>query len=203
MHPNSAFRTAPPATNLAFARERGFGTLSVNGAAGPLAAHLPFVISQDGQTLLTHLVRSNPLAAVLPSDALMAVTGPDSYVSPDWYGVDDQVPTWNYVAVHLRGRLELRPQEELYELLERQTAEFEALLQPKAPWTPDKMPRDLLRRMMRSIVPCRMRIADVQGTWKLGQNKPEDARLAAADQIAVGGVGSDIALLAMFMRSAR
>lgn len=201
MHPNSAFRTAPLETNLAFARERGFGLLSVNGPAGPLAAHLPFVISQDGQTLLTHLVRSNPVAAALPSEALMAVSGPDSYVSPDWYGMDDQVPTWNYVAVHLRGRLELRPPEELYDVLERQTAAFEALLRPKPPWTPDKMPQDLMQRLMRAIVPCRMRIEDVQGTWKLAQNKPDEARLAAADQIAIGGIGSEIALLAMFMRS--
>jgi len=54
-----------------------------------------------------HLVRSNPIAQCLRAGerkAVLAVSGPDAYVSPDWYArMPDQVPTWNYVAVHLRG----------------------------------------------------------------------------------------------------
>ena len=34
----------------------------------------------------------------------LIVEGPEGYISPDWYGVADQVPTWNYVAVHLVGK---------------------------------------------------------------------------------------------------
>ena len=59
------------------------------------------------------------------------MSGPDSYISPDWYEVPDQVPTWNYVAVHLTGTLELRPQEELLDLLDRQSALFEARVRPE------------------------------------------------------------------------
>ena len=106
MHPNSAFRQTSAAANLAFARARGFGMLTLNGPEGPLAAHVPFLIDAEGTALDLHLARSNPIArAPLPASALMAVSGPDAYISPDWYGVADQVPTWNYVAVHLRGTL--------------------------------------------------------------------------------------------------
>ncbi|MHC0052250.1 FMN-binding negative transcriptional regulator [Actibacterium sp. D379-3] len=180
MHPNPAFRATPRETNLAFARQAAFGTLMVNGPDGPLAAHVPFLLSQDGTVLETHLVRSNPVARTLPAPALIAVQGPEGYISPDWYDLPDQVPTWNYVAIHLRGTLELCPADGLRDLLDRQSAFFEDRLAPKPPWTADKMPAETLQKMMRAIVPCRMRITDVQGTWKLGQNKPDTARLSAA-----------------------
>ena len=102
MHPNPAFRKTAADRNLAFARARGFGVLSVNGPDGPLMAHVPFLLSDDGTMADLHLARSNAvIAAGLPAQAILAVIGPDAYVSPDWYGVADQVPTWNYIAVHL------------------------------------------------------------------------------------------------------
>lgn len=92
----------------------------------------------------------------------------------------DQVPTWNYVAVHLIGRLELQPQNRLRELLDRQSAVFENRLAPKPAGTTAKMNPEALERMMWHIVPCRLAIEDVQGTWKLKQNKATEARLGAA-----------------------
>lgn len=54
--------------------------------------------------------------------------------------------------------------------------------------------------MMRQIVPCRMEITAVDGTWKLGQNKPDAARLAAADGLEDAGIGAEAAALAGLMR---
>lgn len=203
MHPNPAFRTESADRNLAFARERGFGTLTINGDAGPLASHVPFLLAADGTSTELHLVRSNPIARVLtaPRPALLAVSGPDSYVSPDWYQIDDQVPTWNYVAVHLRGRLELLPSDLLRGHLDRLAAAFETRLLPKQPWLADKMPPDVLDRFMRMILPCRLTVEDVQGTWKLNQNKPEAARRAAADGIETAAIGQELAQLARLMRT--
>jgi transcriptional regulator len=68
--------------------------LSVNGAAGPLASHIPFE-SATGEVFL-HLTRSKPFArTALPLPALLAISEPVAYVSPDWYGAVDQVLTWN------------------------------------------------------------------------------------------------------------
>ncbi len=203
MHPNPAFRTESADRNLAFARERGFGTLTINGDAGPLASHVPFLLAADGMSAELHLVRSNPIARVLtaPRPALLAISGPDSYVSPDWYQIDDQVPTWNYVAVHLRGRLELLPSDLLRGHLDRLAAAFETRLLPKQPWLADKMPPDVLDRFMRMILPCRLTVEDVQGTWKLNQNKPEAARRAAADGIETAAIGQELAQLARLMRT--
>lgn len=201
MHPNPIFHDADTAQNLRFARERGFGVLALSAEGAPLISHVPFLLSEDGNWAELHLVRSNPIVRALkaPRPAKLAVNGPDGYVSPDWYGVPDQVPTWNYTAVHLTGKLELRPQEELPDLLDRQAAVFEARLLPKPPWTATKMDAEALMRMMRMIVPVRMLVTGVDGTWKLSQNKPEAARAAAAEKI-VNSTGAELDGLAALMR---
>ena len=202
MHPNPVFRQTARARNIAFAREQGFGILAVGTEAAPLLSHIPFLLSDDGETADFHLVRSNPIARLLdaPKPARLAVQGPHSFVSPDWYEVADQVPTWNYVAVHLVGEIEFRPQAEMRDLLDRQSAHFEDRLLPKTPWTTSKMTPEVLDRMMRQIVPCRMRVTEIHGTWKLGQNKDDAVRLRAADAAEQAGQGQETAALAALMR---
>jgi len=201
MHPNPIFRKATREENLSFAREQSFGLLAISIAGAPLISHIPFLVSQDGTRVEFHLVRSNPIARIKgPLRARLAIQGPHGYVSPDWYGVEDQVPTWNYIAVHLVGEVELRPAEELRALLDRQSALFEARLMPKPPWIADKMTPDVLERMMRQIVPCRMRVDRVEGSWKLNQNKHDEVRLNAARNIAANGLGTETRLLAKMMR---
>lgn len=202
MHPNPVFRQETTAENLGFASARGFGVVSINGSEGPLLAHIPFVITPDNRGIEMHLVRSNPIARALrdgPQQAVIAISGPDAYISPDWYGVDDQVPTWNYVAVHLRGMLELRPQEELRGIIDRLSAQMEARLEPKPIWRSDKMNPEALAKMMRQIVPLHMRITDIDGTWKLNQNKSAQARLGAANALSEGGFGVEIEQLSKLM----
>lgn len=204
MHPNPVFHTAQAQENLAFARERAFGVLAVQGDGAPMLSHVPFLLNDEGDRADLHLVRSNPIVRALktPLEARIAVSGPDGYVSPDWYEVPDQVPTWNYVAVHLTGVLELRPEAELRALLDRQSALFEDRLLPKTPWTADKMDTETLARMMRTIVPCRLTVTGVDGTWKLNQNKSPAVRLRAADYMDAYGMGAETRRLAALMRGA-
>ena len=204
MHPNPIFRSAPAARNLGSARERGFGTLCVCAGARPLVAHVPFLLDAEGRSAELHLMRSNPVAraAAQPVEAALAVTGPDAYVSPDWYGVADQVPTWNYVAVHLRGTLHPVPEDQLHAVLDRLSAHFEGELAPKRPWTSAKMTPGVMERMMRSVLPFRLEVAEIDGTWKLGQNKTPEARAGAAGGIEAWGIGQETRLLAALMRGA-
>ena len=201
MHPNPAFRQTPAAERLAFARSRGFGTLCINGETGPLLAHVPFLVTEtEGLCALIHLARSNPIArAVLPTPAVVAVTGPESYISPDWYGAEDQVPTWNYVAVHLRGRLEPLPPETLRPMVDDLSALFEARLLPKTPWTSGKMSAGSMERMLRMILPFRLVIEAVDATWKLGQNKTPGQRAGAVDGLKAWHEPSPRAELARLM----
>ncbi len=202
MHPNPVFHDADSARNISFARKRAFGVLAVTAEDGPHLSHIPFLLSENGSTAELHLVRSNPIARMDegPHRAKIVVSGPDSYVSPDWYGVQDQVPTWNYIAVHMTGTLERLPQEVMHDMLNRQSAAYEEQLIPKTPWTTDKMTPDVLEKMMRMIVPFRFTLTGVDGTWKLGQNKPEAVRISAAEHMADHGIGSEVAIIAAMMR---
>ena len=208
MHPNPVHRPATPERNLAFARERGFGVLVVSGdegTAGPLLSHIPFLMAEGGRAVHAHLVRANPIAGLLAAGerpAVLAVSGPDGYVSPDWYGAEpDQVPTWNYVAVHLRGTLRLRPEEALRPHLDALSARFEEALRPKPPWRTSKVAPDRLASMMRAIVPIELAVESVDGTWKLNRNKTDEVRLRAAAHMGAEGFGQEVALLSTLMQS--
>jgi len=201
MHPNQTFRKANGELNISFARERSFGTLAINADSGPLLSHIPFLLSEDGTYLEAHLVRSNPILKCLDSeiDAVIAVNGGDTYISPDWYELDNQVPTWNYVAVHIRGKLMRLPQDQLSGILERLSSQFETRLLPKPEWKMDKVEQDTLEKLQSMIVPISMQVSSIDGTWKLAQNKPEDARLAASQQVKSNGIGQEIGEIASLM----
>lgn len=205
MHPNPAFRAEAPARALEAARARGFGVLTVASETGVLAAHVPFVLDPEGGRAELHMVRSNPVARALRGgalDALLVVSGPDAYVSPDWYGEPDKVPTWNYVAIHLRGHLALLPEAALRGHLDRLAASFEARLAPKPPWTADKMTPDVLAGLMRQIVPAEISGIGVDSTFKLNQNRSAPARERAATALDAGGTpGAETAALARLMRA--
>ena len=206
MHPNPVFRREPRESALELARERGFGVFTVAGPEGVLAAHAPFVLN-DERRVLAHLVRVNPLARHLgsgPVRALLIVSGPDGYVSPDWYGESQLVPTWNYVAVHLRGELRLLDDMALRPILERLSETFEARLAPKPPWRTDKVDEGLLARMMRQIIPIEMSVDTVESTFKLNQNRSDSARAGAAAALAAGGTpGMETRALAALMEDVR
>lgn len=65
------------------------------------------------------------------------------------------------------------------------SAVHETRLLPKKPWHSDKMSEGTLPRMMRMILPFRLLITSVEGTWKLNQNKPAEARAKAARALAM------------------
>ena len=203
MHPNPSFRKTATADALAFATESGFGVLAVNGPEGPICAHVPFTLHDDGALLRAHLMRSNPVFRVLRDEevpALMTVSGPDAYISPDWYGIADQVPTWNYLAVTLRGSLNALPDSALRDVLDGLSDEFEARLAPKARWQMDKMTPSTRTRMMRMIAPVEMSVTVVESTYKLGQNKPGSARYAAAEALPTSGIDQEVAMLATIIQ---
>ena len=202
MHPNPAFRAETRDRALALVRDRGFGTLAVNAEGGPLLSHVPLLLAEDGASADLHLVRSNPIARLGETAAVIAVMGPDAYVSPDWYEVPDQVPTWNYAAVHLRGTLRPLPADAMHDMLDRQSAAYEARLLPKRPWTTAKMDPDVLARMMRQILPFRLEVEAVDATFKASQNKPDEVRLRAADAVGAHRIGQEAALMRALMRGA-
>jgi transcriptional regulator len=155
------------------------GALVTHGPGGLFASHLPFV--HDGDRLLGHIARANPHPERAPdgSDCLVILQGPEAYVSPNWYlskAIDGrQVPTWNYEAVHVRGRLRwFSDPDRLMDVLQRLTERFEA--GSPEPWRVSDAPADYVERLARGVVGIEVEIVEITAKRKLSQNKPQADR---------------------------
>lgn len=188
MYVPRAFRTDSDEA-IHFLKERAFGTLVIDGADGPTGVQVPFLTldQDDGSVNLElHVARANPIHELIGAGrkALLICQGPDAYISPDWYGVADQVPTWAYRAVHVHGMAHVLPDTEIRGVVDRLSAHFEARLAPKKPWTSDKTAPDKLAAMTRAIVAIGIAVESIEGADKLNQHKGETALRGAARGLA-------------------
>lgn len=187
MHPNAAFRTEDRALMEALIDEIGFGMVFATTPDGPRVAHTPLVWTEDG-AIQFHLARGNALTRHLDGmTALAVITGPEGYVSPRWYADAEQVPTWNYVALELEGRVRRMDADGLLGLLETLSAREEARVTEGKPWTLAKMPESKLRPMLGAIVGFELEIQAWRPTFKLSQNKPSDERERVASGLETQG----------------
>jgi len=189
--------TPPPfksdrAASLAFAEARGFGTVCAFDGKKPIASLLPFYLNyaDDGTPrALFHVARGNPLVKLADgtSSWLLAVNGADAYVSADWYVSADQVPTWLYQSVHLTGTVRTLAEDELAAQVDALSAKFEGWLAPKKPWTSAKVTAGRLEMLKKAIVGFVMTIEEVEGSFKLNQQKSEVDYAAVANALAAQG----------------
>ena len=172
MHPNSRFGWDDRGEMLAFLDRLSFCTIVVGDSRGLAVAHAPVTVVDDGAAVQFHVSRANVAAPRFDGvHGLLSCIGPHGYISPDWYGTDDQVPTWNYVAVECEGPIRRMNADEGAALLDRLGALHEAALLPKAPWTRGKMSPGRFDAMLNAIICFEMRIEALRGTRKLGQTK--------------------------------
>ena len=179
-------------------RTNVFATL-VTEISGRLdATHVPVVLdAQRGAlgTLRFHLARANPASKALADkrEVLMVFTGPHTYISPDWYANENLVPTWNYAVVHAYGTPRTVDETELRHLLDDITASQEDGL-AKKPWTTNKMPSDLVDKLCKAIVGFDLPITELQGKWKLNQNRGADDRAGVVSALEELGGESNLAV---------
>ncbi|MEA3011304.1 MAG: transcriptional regulator [Sphingomonadales bacterium] len=187
MHPNRKFQLQDREAMAALVRELGFGLLFVPTEEGLRAVHVPVLL--DGDRLRFHVSRGNAVHRALAAGAaaLFVAGGPHAYISPDWYGLEDRVPTWNYVAVELEGSVRPLEGEELVRLLDDLSAAQEARLAPKPAWTRARMGEGRFEGLVKAIGGFEMRVADWRGTAKVDQDKPQAVRDRIADALAKRG----------------
>jgi transcriptional regulator len=186
MHPAPAFKVEDEATLLAHLAAHPFVTLAAAPEGRLRVAHAPVVVRRlpGGVVLDFHLSRGNALAGSIPAGfrAVVVSLGADAYVSPDWYERPGQVPTWNYVSVEAEGPVVGLDDAGLTSLLDDLSAQEEARLAPKPPWTRAKMSPGRFEAMTRAIIGARLTVERLEGTTKLSQDKPDAdrARVIAA-----------------------
>lgn len=176
--------------------EHRFGLLVVPTGGAPFGVNVPFLYSLDAGGLLTaelHVARANPIHQYIDdaTEVLLACQGPDAYISPDWYGIENEVPTWTYTAVHLKGSARVLPAERNLDHVDRLSTHFENLLLPKKPWTSGKMDAAKRTRMMTAIVTIEISVHTVEAQKKLIQHKSDAHHIGAiAGLRSLGDAGS-------------
>ena len=184
------------ALNALIARDP-FITLVSQHDGAPLVSHLPVLAHREksgdstGLRLRGHWARANPQwRSIVGQTALAIVHGPHAYVSPRWYPDPLRaVPTWNYAAAHLYGRLRLIEDEaELTALVSALAQQFEP---DAAPWRlADTEP--VAQRMVVGIVGFEMTVTRIELKLKLSQNHvPGRIQGAIAGLRAEGGAAGD------------
>jgi transcriptional regulator len=160
-----------------FIDDHPFGLLISQQDGLPVATHLPFLLDRTAGNgvLLAHVARQNPQWEQLANQTVLAIFhGPHAYVSPTWYQAEKVVPTWNYVAVHVYGRVTLvEDPEELIPLVRDLTDRFES--NRPVPWSFDSS-ETFIHRTAKQIVGFRIAIERIEGKWKLNQNHPVERR---------------------------
>lgn len=156
-----------------FIDHHGFGILFSTHNGSPVASHLPFQLNRDDGCLYGHFARANEQwQDIVDQEALIVFHGPHAYISSSWYETNQSVPTWNYVAVHAYGAIELiEDQAGIMQSLNRLVAKYE---QPDSPYQLDETNQEFTEKLSKSIVAFRMRIDRLEGKWKLSQNHSED-----------------------------
>jgi transcriptional regulator len=187
---------------IALLRERSFGILTVPTDGAPFAVHVPFLIGtgDDGSLHVDiHVARANPIHTYIGGGckALLICQGPDAYISPDWYGIENQVPTWTYTAVHVQGTARLLPDDGKLEHVDRLSALFEQQLLPKVPWTSGKMDRARRSAMLNAIVGIKIDVESVEGQKKLAQQKGNSERRGAIAGLRKRGRHQDLEIAAL------
>lgn len=159
-----------------------FATLICQSGGRCEASHIPVMADFPGRRLLCHLAAENPQVAMLEADdrVLVVFQGPHAYVSPSVY-VNAGVPTWNYAAVHVYGRVELmRDPTDLRWLVDTLANRHEA--NRAEPWMPHYAPGMLSR-----IVGLHIHIDDIQGKFKLSQNRAQEDRQQVIEDLEKAG----------------
>ena len=120
-----------------------------------------------------HIAKRNPQAKSILNgiDVMALFNGPNAYVSPRWFKINNTVPTWNYLSIQLRGTFEVitEPQE-LFKVL-RLTIEHMEQLTGGEPWVLEQAPQELVNRLAKMIVAFKFHGTSIEGVKRLAQDK--------------------------------
>jgi transcriptional regulator len=135
----------------------------------PFVTHIPFIYNETSKKLVAHLDRNNPQLETLKDEAEVTVVfkGPDTYISPSIY-TTPQLPTWNYIIVHVTGNIKLINEAEavkktmvdMTEFLEGEAQKFEL-----------KNDDPRMERLINYIQAFEIEITNWEGKFKLSQDK--------------------------------
>jgi transcriptional regulator len=167
------YREEDRAGILAFLKKNNFPAFITIDGQRPVATHLPVEVVEDqagGLTIYGHMARANPQRKTLDGqEALFIFQGPHTYISPRWYN-HVNVPTWNYMIVHVYGRVRQVQGEELHALLSRLVQNHEA----SSSYRLETLPPDFVEKEIQGVAGFAVDVTRLEAAYKLSQNRNDE-----------------------------
>ena len=203
MYNFSYFKEKDRQTMIQFMEKNPFAFLTGSFLSGnQVATQIPILIEErDGELYLQgHIMRNTDhhKAFVENPNALIVFTGPSTYVSASWYTNPQIGSTWNYMSVHIGGKMNIMSDDELIQFMKKLTLKFEkGNLQSQTIY--DNLPDAFLNKMMPAIVGFEVKAEKFENVFKLSQNRDEESYLNIISKLEQ--LGGDSALIAQEMKN--
>ena len=156
-----------------FIQQNAFGTIVTTDQGKPIATHLPLALHQEGDDvyLTGHFAYANPQWRTFGDDPVLVMfQGPHAYISSSWYA-SENVPTWNFQAVHVYGMARLMTEQELQEDLTSLLQKYEQHRENAALW--ENFSSET-KKQIKGIVGVKVKVQEFQAAYKLSQNRNEE-----------------------------
>ena len=157
-----------------FVQKNSFGTIVTTEQGKPIATHLPLQLIKEGDTyyITGHMAYGNTQWKTFETcdDVLVMFQGPHAYISSSWYE-EENVPTWNYQAVHVYGTASILGEEELKQDLTTLLQKYEEYRENPVLW--ENLSAQT-KKQIKGIVGFKIKIEEVQAAYKLSQNRNEE-----------------------------
>jgi transcriptional regulator len=161
-----------------FMKENSFALITGFGKEYPVATQIPLEVEEkDGKLFLSgHIMKKTDhhIAFEANENILVVFTGPHCYVSASWYANPKTASTWNYMAVHAKGKIHFTDEEGTYEAIKAVTNKYEGT-ETIAAFT--NMPKEYTMQHIKAIVGFTIEVESFENVFKLSQNKTEEEKM--------------------------
>lgn len=172
-----------------FMQNNPFVTICGVDANGlPVATHIPILIKQEADKIILsgHIMRKQDHANAfeINNNVLVIFSAPSAYVSASWYTTKNMGSTWNYQTVHARGKIEIKGEAHLRQLLTNLTLYFEK--DPESPTQVKNLSEEYMQQNMKAIYSFDIVVQDLQHVFKLSQNRDEASHTNIQNELSKG-----------------
>jgi len=191
MYNLSYFKAKDEKDVIDFMHQHPFITLTgVDADNQPVATHVPVLIEERGGKLFLagHIMKQTDHHKAFNQNpnVLAIFSGTHTYVSASWYKDQKQGSTWNYRAVHAKGKLNFLNEQSLLDILKRLTAHFEN--NPSSPSLVDHLAPEYVNRLMKAIIAFEIELTAIDHVFKLSQNRDKESYRNIIDELSKGDI---------------
>lgn len=173
---------------MMFMKENSFAVITCITEKYPVATHIPLDIKEEnGEVFFTgHIMKNTDhhKAFLENENVLVIFNGPHCYISASWYANKHIASTWNYMAVHAKGKISFTDEENTRTIVEQVTNKYEGF-ESEAAFK--NLPREYIDRLVKAIVGFTIKVESIENVFKLSQNHEHATRKNIIEHLNLSG----------------